>query len=114
MIVTRQDLSPGYQCVQPAHALAQFATEHLQTFREWHDNHKNLIVLATDDEESLTDLWILAKAKGIATSVFREPDIGNEVTAIAFAPGKKTEKLLSNIPLALKQKGDQLAESSGG
>lgn len=86
-IVTRKDLSSGYQCVQPAHALAQFATEHPETFIDWQKNHKNLVVVATEDEQSLTDLWLLAKSHKVKTSVFTEPDIGDQVTAIAMEPG---------------------------
>jgi hypothetical protein len=34
--------------------------------------------------------------------VFREPDINNEITAIAVEPSEKSRKLCSNLPLALK------------
>ena len=44
-----------------------------------------------------------AKAKGIQTSVFQEPDIGNEITAIALEPSDTTRRLVSNLPLALKE-----------
>ena len=87
MLVTHSGLTLGYQAVQPAHALAQFAMDYPTIFEDWQQNHKNLIVLAAKDESHLMDLWIEAKEKGINVSFFREPDIGHELTAIALAPG---------------------------
>ncbi|MEB4918415.1 hypothetical protein RXP95_29890, partial [Pseudomonas aeruginosa] len=40
--------------------------------------------------------------KNISFSIFIEPDINNQVTAIAIAPGEAATKLCSSIPLALK------------
>lgn len=87
MLVTHKGLTPGYQAVQPAHALAQFAVDYPHIFEDWQSNHKNLIVLAAEDESHLMDLWMEAKAEGINVSFFREPDIGHELTAIALEPG---------------------------
>jgi len=39
----------------------------------------------------------------LKTTIFREPDIGNEITAIAVQPHKLSKKLTSNLPLALKE-----------
>jgi len=41
--------------------------------------------------------------ENIKYSVFKEPDIDNQVTAIALEPSDLTRKLCSNIPLALKE-----------
>lgn len=95
-------MSPGYQSVQPSHALAQFAVEHHDIFIDWQRNHKNLIVLVTDSEDTLTDLWIKARSLGISVSGFLEPDVGNQLTAIALEPSPLTYKLTGNLPLALK------------
>jgi len=35
--------------------------------------------------------------------VFLEPDIGNQLTAIALEPTDKSYRLTSNLPLALKE-----------
>jgi len=34
--------------------------------------------------------------------LFFEPDIGNQLTAIALEPSERAGKLTSNLPLALK------------
>jgi len=39
----------------------------------------------------------------IKYSIFREPDIDNQITAIAIEPSDKTRRLLSNLPLMLKE-----------
>jgi hypothetical protein len=43
-----------------------------------------------------------AISKDIKLSIFREPDIDNQITAIALSPGEITRKLCSNFKLALK------------
>jgi hypothetical protein len=40
----------------------------------------------------------------LAYTAFREPDIGNEITAIAIEPSPLTQKLVSKIPLLFKNK----------
>lgn len=102
VLVTRQDLTPGYQAVQPAHALAEFAIKFPKTFKNWQVNQKNLVVLSTTNELALNDLFIKAQELKIKSVIFHEPDIGNEATAIALEPCEATYKLTSSIPLALK------------
>jgi hypothetical protein len=40
---------------------------------------------------------------GLRVSIFREPDIDNQITAIAVEPSNITRKLTSNLPLMLKE-----------
>jgi hypothetical protein len=89
--------------VQPAHALAEFAVKFPKTFKNWQINHKNLIVLATSNQLALNDLFIKATEARIKCTIFKEPDIGNEATAIALEPCEATYRLTSSIPLALKE-----------
>lgn len=104
-MVTRQDLSAGYQSVQPAHALAQFAVEHHNKFIDWQNFHKNLIVLSVENESALTKLLLQAQMKNISVSAFREPDVDNQLTAIALEPSEDTYSLTGNLNLALKKAG---------
>lgn len=101
-IVTRKDITPGYQIAQAIHASNQFSVEHTEIFKEWHKD-PYLAVLSTQDENSLINLIDKAKDKGIKVSVFREPDIDNSITAIALEPSDLTRRLTSSLPLALKE-----------
>ena len=102
IVITRKDLFPGYQAVQAAHAAIEFQYEHPQIAKDWNTHSKYLVFLSVPDEPSLLNLLEKFKKEDLAYSVFREPDIGNQVTAIAVEPGEKSKKLCSNLPLALK------------
>ena len=77
-VLVRRDLAETYRCVQGAHALAQFAVEHPKEFRIWNNNYviflgvRNLIELREWHE----------KIEGC--SLFREPDLDMQPTALAY------------------------------
>ncbi len=102
-MITRRDLKPGVQAVQAAHSIPSFAIEHPEVFSEWYHKSNYLIVLSTDNEDSLKQLISKAQDIGLKHSVFTEPDIDNQITSIALEPHEETYKLVSNIPLALKE-----------
>lgn len=102
MLITRRDLTCGYQAVQPAHALAEFAITHPEKFKNWHEVGKNLIVLSTTNEKQLIKLAESFKKEGLDYVLFREPDIGDHATAIAVEPSEIAYKLVSRLPLALR------------
>lgn len=101
-VITREDLDPGYQAVQSVHAGIQFAMEHAEIHKEWYEQSNYLGLLSVSNELELNQLIEKAHANGIPYSVFREPDIDNQITAIAFGPSAKSKKLCSNLKLALK------------
>lgn len=98
-IVTRADLSPGYQAVQAAHAVADWTAEHPESADAWRTRSNSLIVLTADDEPALYRLVEKARTKGIGVTTFREPDLCDEITAVAFSPSDATRRLCSNQPL---------------
>ena len=97
--MTRRDLHPGYQAVQSCHAAIQFCFEH-QVTKEWYEKSNYLGLLVAKNELELNELVAKAQGQGIMVSVFREPDIGDAVTAIALEPGPRTKRLCSALPLA--------------
>lgn len=101
-IITRADLEPGYQAVQSIHAAIQFKFEHPEISVNWFENSNYLGLLSVANEGELVALTERAKELGISYSIFREPDIDNQITAIALAPGQKSKKLCSRFPLALR------------
>jgi peptidyl-tRNA hydrolase len=88
--------------VQAAHASIEFQHEHPEIAKEWNMNSKYLVFLSVENEKELQKLLIKIQFKDLKHSIFFEPDIGNQMTAICVEPGETTQKLLSNLPLALK------------
>lgn len=103
-IVTRQDLAPGDILAQSCHAVAEFGREYPDVFLEWQDVSNYIAVLECKDEKELLSLIDRADKKRIRFSVFFEPDLDNEITAIALEPGLESKKLCSSLRLALKPK----------
>ena len=98
-VITRSDLPLSYQAVQSGHAGIQFQHEHPEIAKHWHENSNYLIFLSVKDEERLKRLIDIAELNNIKHSVFREPDIGNEITAIALEPSSVSKKITSKIKL---------------
>jgi peptidyl-tRNA hydrolase len=88
--------------LQSAHAAIEFQHEHPQISEEWNTQSKYLVFLSVENESQLNDYLLKAKNRNIKCSVFLEPDIGNQLTAIALEPGEESKRLTSNLPLALK------------
>lgn len=85
------------------HALRQFVKDHPDIDKEWFEKSNYLGFLSVENEHALIKLAEQALAKGIKFSIFREPDIDNQITAIAIEPGPKSKKLCSNLQLGLKE-----------
>lgn len=102
-MVVRQDLPLSYQGVQGAHAAIDFQHQHPELAKEWQTKSNYLIFLSVKDESSLERLMNKADQRSIIYTPFHEPDIGNELTAVAFEPSDVSKKLLSNLPLMKKE-----------
>ena len=102
-VVTRRDLSIGYQATQSTHAAIDFQHEFPVEASEWQKNSNYLAVLTVEDESQLIKLITKAILLGIKHTVFREPDIDNQITAVAFEPSEQARKLTSSCPLLGKE-----------
>ena len=100
--ITRKDITSGYQLVQSAHALAEFAHQFPKQFKDWMDNSKYLVSLSTDNENSLLDIFNRLKYNGADVVVFKEPDIGDQCTAICYYGTPDLMKHTKKLDLALK------------
>ena len=96
-------MSPAYQAVQSGHAAIQFQYEHFDIASKWFNESNYLIYLSVENEEKLHNIIYKLQKSNLKYSVFREPDLNNQVTAIAIEPSEKTRKLVSNLPLMLKE-----------
>lgn len=104
-MVTHSGLTAGYQVAQTAHAVANFARYETESFIDWHSNSQYIVALATPCADSLHSLLLRAKRKGLVVVPFREPDLEDQLTSLAFVPNEHNKKLLSNLPLAGKNNG---------
>ena len=72
--------------------------EHTIIANEWMNNSDYICIL---ESENLNQLIEKVLINDIGFSIFREPDLDNEITAIALSPCDKSKKICSNLKLAL-------------
>jgi hypothetical protein len=89
-VLVRKDLPESYRAVQAGHAVAEW----LLHDRSW--NNETLIYLGVTNEFSLYRWADRLDRKGINWVGFREPDIGNQLTAIAV---ENDGKVFQNLRL---------------
>lgn len=75
--------------------------------KNWTLTSNSLIALEATNAEHLSQLLEQAKALNIATVEFREPDMADEITAIAFEPSENTPYLLAGLPCAGRTPRDE-------
>lgn len=82
-VILRKDLTIPQSIVQACHAVWEIAIENY--------NPPSLVVLMVKDEDELREVMNLLNKHNIFWRKFREPDLGNTITAIC------TEPLVGNI-----------------
>lgn len=88
-VLVRSDLTKIQQAVQSGHALAEYLLNHNTTWR-----NGTLVYLGVTDEAELLHWGRKLSYKGIGWKGFNEPDINNELTALAtVSDGKVFRKL---------------------
>lgn len=97
-ILIREDLSNAQKAVQAGHAIAQWMIEHHHK-HEWHNG--TLIYLTVPDEQVLTEWFEVAQIKQLPCSCFREPDMNDQMTAIAILADEKSKKMFAKLPMML-------------
>ena len=89
--------------MQSAHAAIDFQHQYPEEATEWHKKSNYLALLTVSDESELIKLITKAIFKGIKHTIFREPDIDNQITAVAFEASEESKKLTSSCPLMGKE-----------
>jgi peptidyl-tRNA hydrolase len=79
-IVVRSDLSIVQQAVQACHATRDFTI----SFPE--EGADTLVLVNVPNEPELEHVRLRLRRAGIRHSAFREPDLGDALTAVAIAP----------------------------
>lgn len=102
-MLTRTDLPQGQQATQSVHAAFLFARHLPERTRAWFDDSSYLVLLGVEDEAALREWADRLEAKGCSFALWREPDLDNELTAVAVAPSPVAERTLSSLPLLLRE-----------
>lgn len=78
-VIVRKDLSIAQRAVQAGHAVAEFCLH--SPFSRW--SNGTLIYLGVKGLNQLENLKYKLEDQGIRVVEFREPDLNNQITAIA-------------------------------
>lgn len=78
-VIVRKDLTHSQRAVQAGHAVAEFCL--YSPFLRW--KNETLIYLGVKGLRQLENLKRKLEYENIPFSIFREPDLDNEITAIA-------------------------------
>lgn len=79
-IFVRSDLQQVYSMVQGAHALAEYAIDHYELFKEW--SNSTIVFVQVENEMKMMDAIMKMDKNKIVFSSFSEPDLGYEVTSV--------------------------------
>lgn len=71
--------------------------------RKWFKESNYLAQLSIENENELERLAQKIEDSGLKIARFYEPDIGNELTAVAIEPSLQTKKMVSKLPLMYKR-----------
>ena len=95
-VLVRGDLSETYRCVQGGHALASYSTiGDPKLYKSW--GNQTLVYLKVSNEHFLA-LWRdRLRSKSIPFGAFYEPDLNDQLTAIACI---STGEIFRKLPLA--------------
>lgn len=99
--VTRKDLNAGYQLVQTAHSVAEFAHQFPNQFNDWKTTSNYVVSLSTDNEEKLKRLYNKLRDNGANVVAFTEPDIDDQLTSICYYGTPEMRKITNKLNLAL-------------
>ena len=99
--VTRADLTEGYQLAQSNHAVARFAYQFPNQFKDWIENSEYIISLSIDNEEKLQRLFYKLLDNDAHVVAFNEPDIDNQLTSICYYGTPEMRKITDKLSLAL-------------
>jgi hypothetical protein len=97
--------------VQSSHAVADFIFQHKDVANVWHNISNYIIILSVPNEAELHAAHKALSGLNISLTKFNEPDIGNELTAIALIPNDEAEIYCRNLKLAFR-KEDMLNNES--
>ena len=94
-IVVKKTLGAGLKMAQACHAMALFRETFRDIYDRWYAESNNIVVL---EEPDLEQLARSLEEQGYRNTLFLEPDLDDELTALCVEPD--AWKQLSTLPLA--------------
>jgi hypothetical protein len=94
-VLVRKDLDAIYRMVQGSHALAQFFIDHTLAAHAW--DNKTIVFLGVRNEDALKLVAFKLHSKKKEFAEFHEPDLRDQLTAIACYDDGKIFKDLSVV-----------------
>ena len=98
---------------QATHSESLFQVEYPAQFNDRYENSQYIACLSIEDETSLLALAEKLRKKGVAVSVFREPDYKFQATSIAVEACETAARFTTHLPLSLKEYYEMWAKSMG-
>jgi peptidyl-tRNA hydrolase len=100
-ILGRRDLSASQRTVQACHALAYLLLRHAgdRAIHEWAEEHRTLVILGVEGERELERWRADLGSLGIPHEAFAEPDLGDQITALAVHPSADARLFRRLAPL---------------
>lgn len=92
-VVVRSDIDPGLLACQAVHAAIGWQAEHGEP--------PEVLALLEAPVAQIAATAVKAREAGMRLTIFREEDLGNELTAIALGP--EARRITSSFPRALKR-----------
>ncbi len=87
---------------QSCHVAFAFSQEHPIETKIWMEESNYIAILNCKNEEELIELMRSAKDLNIKLSVFKEPDLNNQITAIALEASNDSKLICKKLLSALK------------
>ncbi len=109
--MTHKDLTISYQLPQCCHAVADFSAQYPEQFKKWQSGSNTIVVLAVSNERRLFELAEKAEGFGLKVCRFHEPDLCNELTAIAIEPSDTTRRICGGIGLAGRKQNENAEQN---
>lgn len=101
-VITRNDLPISQQATQSIHAAVDLVFKHHIELKNWHDLSNTIVLLSVANEKQLIKLSKKLKTSKIKHTIFTEPDIGDQITALALEPSDDAAGFCKELSTALK------------
>lgn len=85
-VLLEKHLSPIDKGIQASHSIVEYANKYAnnQEYKDWAFRDKTIVFLNGGTVQDLDDITNILKTNDINHAFFKEPDLGNMITAVSF------------------------------